>query len=273
MSFAVKVNKLNYHYSRLAVLKELSFDIPSGNFFTIIGPNGSGKTTLIKILAGILKPLSGQIDISGQNLKQYTPKNLAKKISYVPQSVEITFPFTVLEVVLMGRSPHHGILALENQYDLDLAYKAMAFTSVEALAHRKADQLSGGEQQRVIIARAICQEPQIILLDEPTASLDIAHQVKIMDLMEKLKTEKKMTVIMVSHDVNLAAMYADTILLMNKGRIVKIGPTAKVLTYTILEKIYGCKILVDTTPLGGYPRITPVPAKYQKITDSKPLSI
>ena len=265
MRFAVKINGLSYHYGQIAVLKELSLNILSGNFFTIIGPNGSGKTTLMKILAGILKPLSGQIDISGRNLKQYTPKNLAKKISYVPQSIEITFPFTVLEVVLMGRSPHHGILALENQHDMDLANEAMAFTGVEALAHRKMDELSGGEQQRVIIARAICQEPQIILLDEPTASLDIAHQVKIMDLMEKLKTEKKMTVIMVSHDVNLAAMYADTILLMDKGRVVKIGTAAEVLTFTILEKIYGCKILVDTTPLGGYPRITPVPAKYQKI--------
>jgi iron complex transport system ATP-binding protein len=133
---------------------------------------------------------------------------------------------------------------------------------LENLAHRKLDHLSGGEQQRVFIARAICQEPDIILLDEPTASLDLAYQVRIMDLMEKLKTEKGITVVMVSHDVNLAAMYADHLMLLHKGQLVCQGLPDEVLTYKTLEEAYGCTLLVDESPLGNFPRVTLVPRKY-----------
>ena len=162
----------------------------------------------------------------------------------------------------MGRSPHLGILGLEQEIDLEIAKQAIAFTGVEHLANRKMDQLSGGELQRVFLARAICQEPQIMLLDEPTASLDLAHQGKIMDLMEKLKKEKGVTIVMVSHDVNLAAMYADRLLLLKDGKIVSCGLPGEVLTYQTLEEAYGCKLLVDESPLGKSPRITLVPQKF-----------
>jgi iron complex transport system ATP-binding protein len=198
----------------------------------------------------------------GQPIDQYTRKALARTIAFVPQTLPVDFPFSVTEVVLMGRSPYLGMLGLEQERDLEIARQAIAFTGVEHLAHRKVDQLSGGEQQRVFIARAICQEPEVILLDEPTASLDLAHQVRLLDLMEKLKREKGVTVVMVSHDVNLAAMYADSLLLLNKGQIVSRGNPDQVLTFQTLEEVYGCTLLIDESPLGKFPRVTPVPGKF-----------
>lgn len=162
----------------------------------------------------------------------------------------------------MGRSPYKGLLGFDDRTDLRIAQQAMAFTEVEHLSARKMGQLSGGEQQRVLIARAICQEPEIILLDEPTASLDLAHQVRVMDLMEQLQKEKGVTVIMVSHDINLACMYAQSLLLIKEGRIVSIGSPDQVLNYETLEKAYGCPLLVDQSPLGNFPRITLVPKRF-----------
>jgi iron complex transport system ATP-binding protein len=154
------------------------------------------------------------------------------------------------------------VLGLASQNDLDIAQQAMQFTEVAHLARRKLDQLSGGEQQRVLIARALCQQPQVILLDEPTASLDLSHQIRIMDLMEKLKIEKGVTVVMVSHDVNLAAMYGDQLLLLKAGEIVCMGPPDAVLNFKTLEETYDCKLLVDKSPLGNLPRVTVVPNKF-----------
>ncbi|MFH1992994.1 MAG: heme ABC transporter ATP-binding protein [Pseudomonadota bacterium] len=259
---AVDVNNLNYFYGNFQVLNDLTFSVQRGDFFIIIGPNGSGKTTLMKVIAGILKPQTGRLEILGHSIDQYTRKTLARTIAFVPQTLPVDFPFTVTEVVLMGRSPYLGMLGLEQERDLEIARQAIAFTGVEHLAHRKLDQLSGGEQQRVFIARAICQEPEVILLDEPTASLDLAHQVRLLDLMEKLKREKGVTVVMVSHDVNLAAMYADSLLLLHKGRIVSRGNPDQVLTFETLEEVYGCTLLVDESPLGKFPRVTPVPGKF-----------
>jgi iron complex transport system ATP-binding protein len=216
----------------------------------------------MKVISGILKLQNGELKILNHPIDQYHRKALARTIAFVPQMTFADFPFTVTEIVLMGRSPYLGILGLEQKNDLEVANQAIAFTGLEHLARRKLDQLSGGEQQRVYIARAICQEPDIILLDEPTASLDLAYQVRIMDLMEKLKTEKGITVVMVSHDVNLAAMYADHLILLHKGQVVCQGLPGEVLTYKTLEETYGCTLLVDESPLGNFPRVTLVPRKY-----------
>jgi iron complex transport system ATP-binding protein len=262
MKPSINVKNLSHSFGEALVLKNISFQVPQRDFFIIIGPNGSGKTTLMKVLSGILKPQNGELKILNRPIDQYHRKALAKTIAFVPQMTFADFPFTVTEIVLMGRSPYLGILGLEQENDLEVANQAIAFTGLENLAHRKLDQLSGGEQQRVFIARAICQEPDIILLDEPTASLDLAYQVRIMDLMEKLKTEKGITVVMVSHDVNLAAMYADHLMLLHKGQVVCQGLPDEVLTYKTLEETYGCTLLVDESPLGNFPRVTLVPRKY-----------
>lgn len=261
MNMAIVVKNLIHNYGDTAILKNLSFSIQKGDFFIIIGPNGSGKTTLMKTMSGILKVQNGLLEVMGRPIKTYSRKALGRTIAFVPQTMQADFPFTTREVVLMGRSPYLGMLGLEQKADHEIARKAMAFTEVESLADRKLDQLSGGERQRVFIARAICQEPQIMLLDEPTASLDLAHQVKIMDLMEELKEQKQITVVMVSHDVNLAAMYGDRLLLLKQGKIVKLGKPDNVLTYQTLEETYGCTLLVDESPLGKFPRISLVPRK------------
>jgi len=262
MSPSVDVKNLTYAYEDLRVLTDLSFAVNPGEFFVVIGPNGSGKTTLMKLIAGLLRPGRSAIHIMGKDIRYYSRKALARRIAFVPQQVPMDFPFTVSNVVLFGRAPHLGTFGLESRQDLEQAKQAMAFTEVAHLAGRRMDQLSGGERQRVFIARAICQAPEIMILDEPTAALDIAHQMRIMDLMEKMKQEKGITVLMVSHDVNLAAMYADTLLLLKNGSLAEWGPPDQVLSYETLEPVYGCPLLVDESPLGELPRVTPVPGRY-----------
>ena len=174
---AVLVKHLQVSYGRQPVLRDLSIEVPEGAFFIIIGPNSSGKTTLLRAMAGAVQPQQGQVEIWGAPVGHFSKKALARLVAVVPQRVATDIPFTVQEVVLMGRSPHVGWLGLEQPRDLELAEEAMTFTNVAHLAQRPLPQLSGGELQRVIIARAICQQPRLILLDEPTAALDPAHQV------------------------------------------------------------------------------------------------
>ncbi len=265
MNTAIAIENMSCTYGKLPVIDSISFIVPEGNFFIIIGPNGSGKTTLMKTISGIIRPENGTLNVLGRKITDYSRKELACKLAFVPQDAPLDFPFTVSELVLMGRSPYLGPLGIPDENDLETAHQAIVFTGVKHLENRRLDQLSGGERQRVFIARAICQQPEIILLDEPTASLDLSHQVKVMDLMEQLKEEKGVTVIMVSHDVNLAAMYADTLLLLKDGKIVSHGKPDDVLTYQTLESAYDCTLLVDKSTLGAFPRITPVPRKLMKL--------
>ncbi len=227
----------------------------------IIGPNGAGKTTLLKVLANLIASDKGNIEILGKPLSSYSKRQLAQVTAMVPQQVTTDFPFTVAETVLMGRSPHIGLLAIEGKEDVDIANQAMEFTDVAHLADRKLDQVSGGERQRVIIARAICQQTKIILLDEPTAALDPSHQLKIMDLMERLRREQQITVIMVSHDLNLAGMYGQQLLLLKNGKIEKTGTPQEVLTQEQLTSSYNCSLFVDENPITQKPRVNLVPEK------------
>jgi len=256
---ALSTHDLVVCYGERTVLHDISLRIGDGDIFIIIGPNGSGKTTLLKAMAGLLPPASGRITLLGKAIGDYTRRDFARHVALVPQQLPVDFPFTVAEVVLMGRAPHLGLLRIEDKVDMGLAQAAMEFTDVSHLAGRRLDQLSGGERQRVIIARAICQQPEIILLDEPTASLDPAHQVKIMDLMERLRRERRTTIVMVSHDLNLAAMYGDRLLLLKEGRIQMDGEPGEVLTRERLEQCYGCGMLVDRHPLCDKPRVVAIP--------------
>jgi iron complex transport system ATP-binding protein len=263
MTPAINVTYLSWTYGSYTVLNHVGFQVEASSFFTIIGPNGSGKSTLMKLMAGVLKLDQGEIRISGKPLNRYPGRVLARTVAYVPQSVSVEFPFSVEEVVLLGRSPHQGLLGMTSDKDHDMARQTMKFTDSLHLARRRMDQISGGERQRVFIARAICQQPDIMLLDEPASALDFAHQIRLMDLLERLRTETGMTIVMVSHDINLAALYSDAMLLLSKGRVVGTGTPDQVLDCQTLESVFGCSFIVETNPFRPVPMIFPIPAKYK----------
>ncbi len=262
MNTMLDIRNIFLQYDEKNILDNISCQVEKGEFFVIIGPNGAGKTSLLKIIAGLEKTDNGSVICKGKKLTDYSRKELSQVIAMVPQHVDTNFPFTVAETVLMGRSPHLGLLGLESRNDYLLAETAMQFTDITHLAKRRLHQISGGELQRVIIARAICQQPEIVLLDEPTAALDPAHQLKVMDLMENFRQKENTTIIMVSHDLNLASLYGDRLLLIKEGRAMKTGTPAEVLSAELLQESYGCKMLVDESPLGRGTRVTPVPSKF-----------
>jgi len=241
------------------ILGSLSCTVEEGDFLAIIGPNGAGKTTLLKSLCGLIPVNGGKITIFDRPLADYPRRQLATTLALVPQVLSLEFAFTVEETVLMGRAPHLSLLEREGREDYAIAHQAMAFTDVAHLAGQRLDQLSGGERQRTMIARAICQQPRIMLLDEPTAALDPSHQLRIMELLQRLRQEDKMTVVMVSHDLNLAAMYASRILLLKDGTALCGGSPGEILTPDNLWRAYGCAMHVDTHPATGTLRISLMP--------------
>ena len=261
MSCLIEIRNVSLQYGQSDVVRKVSVQIKEGEFFVIIGPNGAGKTTLLKAMTGLHRLTAGDILLRQKPVSDYSRKELARSLAIVPQQISAEFPFTVAETVIMGRYPHLGLLAVEGRRDLELAEQAMEFTEVLHLAGRRLGQLSGGERQRVIIARAICQQSKVLLLDEPTASLDPAHQLRIMDLMERLRQQEQITIVMVSHDLNLASAYADRLMLLKDGVVEKIGTPQQVLTRDQLTQSYGCNLIVDEDPILGKPRVSLVSEK------------
>lgn len=255
---AVIAENISSSYGKCRALEDLSIDVDDGSIFVICGPNGAGKTTLLKIIAGLKKTDTGEVYIHGQSLSKYRRKELAWKSAYVAQSGYTELPFRVEEFVLFGRSAKGGILGFESGNDIKVARQSMSLTDVSHLADKYIDCLSGGEKQRVLIARAICQETELIFLDEPTSALDLGHQIRIMELMNSLRKEKGVTVVMVSHDINLTSRYADKILLMKNGKAISCGAPHDVLTREALENVYGCGIHLGKGPYGRGVQVMPV---------------
>jgi iron complex transport system ATP-binding protein len=253
---SIDVKEIFFRYTDQWVIEDLSFHVDDGEFWGIIGPNGAGKTTLLKMMYGLFNPSRGRVSIDGNELRQMKRREIAKKIAVVPQEHQISFPFTSLEVVLMGRSPYLGRLQFESRHDFELAERAMGLTDTLNFARRPINELSGGERQRVFIARALAQEPEIILLDEPTSNLDINHQVEFYELISRLNREKRLTILAVSHDINLASEYCRKILLLKGGRIFKMGSPREVVVEEYISHVYGSRVLVDENPVTGSPRIT-----------------
>ena len=264
---AMQVDRVSFRYrtdqpGRHWTVEDLSFDVRAGEVLGIVGPNGSGKSSLLKLLAGLLRPSSGQIRLGSQSIGHIDPHLLARSIAVVPQEYVQVFPFTVAETVLMGRFPHRrgswwGMgIGDESEHDLRQAHQAMVETDVVALAGRLVSDLSGGERQRVMIARALAQEPTILLLDEPMAFLDINHQIEICALISRLQRERQLTVVLVSHDLNVASQSCDRVMMLKDGRIVQIGSPMETITPESLHAVYGCDVVVDAHPYSGRPRVT-----------------
>ena len=256
MEPVLRAEDLGIGYGEQDVLENISFQVYAGDFLSVIGPNGSGKTTLLRALSGAIRAGTGNVMYKGIPVRDYSRKQLAKSMAVVAQEYAFTYPMTVKEVVLMGRYPHLSRLSFEGPHDLEVARQAMRFTDTEHLGDRRFQELSGGERQRVIIARALAQEPEIVLFDEPTAFLDIGHQVDFFDLIWDLNRNRGLTIVAVSHDINLAAQYSGRMLLMQKGRVYRLGTVSEVVTEDAMRAVYGKQVLLDLNPVTGSPRIT-----------------
>jgi iron complex transport system ATP-binding protein len=252
----IKTKDLSFRYDGVWILQDLAFSLQKGDFLGIVGPNGTGKTTLLKLLYRLVLPQKGQILIDGKDLTLMTRREISRKIAVVSQETQINFPFVALEIVLMGRSPHLKGLQFERKRDFDIATNAMELTDTLEIAHRPFNELSGGEKQRIFIARAVAQETDLILLDEPTANLDIRHQVQFYNLMTTLNTEKSITIVTVSHEINLASEFCKNILLLNEGSVFALGKPGDVITKNNIEAVYQTPVLVDQNPETKAPRVT-----------------
>ncbi|MEW6374758.1 MAG: ABC transporter ATP-binding protein [Thermodesulfobacteriota bacterium] len=251
----IEVHSISFRYHKDWVLQDVSFRVEKGEFIGVIGPNGSGKSTLLKILYRLLSPQQGEVFYELVPLKRMNRTDIAKKVAVVPQEAHLLFPFRVMEIVLMGRSPYMGHMMFERERDLEIARKAMEWTKIFPFSERPIDELSGGERKRVFIARALAQEPEVILLDEPTTNLDIHHQIDFLDLILTLNRERGLTIVMASHDMNIASEFCDRLILLQEGRIYRMGAPGEVITQENIERVYGCEVWVDQNPVSGMPRI------------------
>lgn len=252
----VNISGLSGGYGQETIVKDVSFSIGRGEFLGIIGPNGSGKSTLLRLLSRALIPQKGHIDLEGNDGRRMRLRDFCRKVAFVPQDITINFSFTVWEIALMGRIPHLGRLELETKKDFEITANALSLTDTSRLKEKYIDNLSAGERQRVVIAKALAQEPVLLFLDEPTSHLDIGYQIQILDLLKKLNREKGLTIVMVLHDLNLASEYCERLILLDKGAIFKEGSPSEVLTYENIETVYKTVVLVNKNPLSSKPFVT-----------------
>ena len=243
MSAIIKVENLSFGYrSQEAILKDVSFEVTAGTFLAIAGPNGAGKTTLLNLLCGLLSANAGSINIDTAPIETYSVKELAQKIAVVRQEFVPVFDFTVAQVVSMARTPYLGTFGFESQADKKFINEALEMTDTAQFSSRPLAELSGGERQRVFIARALAQNTPILLLDEPTAFLDLKHQVGIYDLLKTMQQEKGKTIVTVTHDINLGAQYADFSLLLGADRSYQYGYATDVFTAEQIERVFGVRV-------------------------------
>lgn len=229
-------------------LTDLAFDIAPGEILSVIGPNSAGKTTLVRLLTRVVRPSSGDIRLGGRPIRDLGQSDLAREVAVLPQDLPPSLPFTVAETVLMGRYPHAPGRFFEDRQDRARCRQAMAEAGVLDLATLPVGALSGGERQRVALARALCQEPRLLCLDEPTTHLDLKHQAGTVALLRRLHRSTGLTVLLVSHDLNLAAEVSDRVLLLNHGRVERIGAPESVLEESTLSRVYGCAVVVGKHP-------------------------
>ena len=257
MTASVHLQDVTFGYQRgRPVLDRISLTVESGTFLAVAGPNGAGKSTLINLLAGLLKPQSGAISIDGIEIHGCTHQDLARKVAVVRQEFVPTFGFSVMETVLMARTPYYGALGFETQQDRDIVSEALEMTETASFAARPLSELSGGERQRVFIARALAQNTAILLLDEPTSFLDLKHQVGTYDLLKSIQCDKGRTIVAITHDINLAAQYCDQAVLLRPAQPCRVGPPGEVFTPAQIEEAFGVRVF--STPVGRESVILPL---------------
>ncbi len=252
-SIQLRAEEIRFAYQHKPILDDVNLELRPGEIVGLVGPNGAGKSTLINLLSRVLTPQRGRIWFDGHTLDQLSAEQVAQHIAVVPQVFQIPNGFTAFEIVMMGRTPHLGWLKSESARDLEIVRAAMESTGTWQLANRLVNHLSGGERQRVIFARALAQEPQVLLLDEPTAHLDVAHQIEVMEIARRLKNEHALAILGVFHDLNLAAQYCDRIVLLKEGRVFAAGTPSQVITAEILRAVYGVDLLVLPHPRNQRP--------------------
>lgn len=250
---------ISFSYLNGFSLRQVSLTVEKGEMVALLGPNGSGKTTLIKLAAGVLNPERGEVLLGEARLRKLSRKEIARRVAVVPQYFNIPFAFTVAEVVMLGRTPFINPLSGEGERDHGIARHAMELTGIEQFSKRTFNELSGGERQKSILAMALAQEPKLILLDEPTAHLDINHQVEILELVKGLNREQGVTVLGAMHDLNLAALYFDRLVLLKEGAIFAQGPPAAVLTEKTIYDVFGARVHIQQHPSAEVPHIVILP--------------
>jgi len=248
---AIRVTDLVAGYAQQPVLHGISLTVASGEMLAIVGPNGAGKSTLLRVLSGTLKPRAGTVELFGRRIDAYDRRALARTLATVAQENSVAFQFSVIEIVLMGRAPHLGPFHLESRHDLEIADAALRRFDLVELADRPIDELSGGERKRVFLARALAQEPRVILLDEPSAFLDMRHAAEIFECFRTLRDEQGLSVVATLHDLNAAALYADRILMLKDGATAGYGTAEEVLTAARLREVYEVEVQVGRNPATG----------------------
>lgn len=260
----LEIKDVNTYYGSVKVLEDVDFSAAHGELLGIIGPNGSGKTTLLRTISRILKPRVGTILLEGKEVKEMKDKEFSRNFAAVPQDTSVSFDFSALDIVLMGRNPHLGRLELETERDIEIARRCMELTNCWHLSERQITELSGGERQLVIIARALTQEPRVLLLDEPTSHLDINYQIEIMGLLKRLTSYEGLIVIAVIHDLNLAAQYCDRLILLHEGKIISMGSQQEVLTVENIKNTFGADVIVKRHALTNQCYVSPVPSPVKR---------
>ena len=254
---ALTARDLRAGYASVPALRGVSLEVAPGELLAIVGPNGSGKSTLLRVLCGTMRPWQGSVELRGRPLQELQRRAVAREIATVAQENTVAFRFTVLEIVLMGRAPHLGAFRFESRHDLEIAQAALEGFDLLPLAHRHLEELSGGERKRVFLARALTQQPRVMLLDEPTAFLDLKHVVGIFSRFRELAAARGLAVVATLHDLNAAAAYADRVMLLKAGEVVGYGTPSEVLTESNLRSVYETEIYVGKNPLTGQLTILP----------------
>ncbi len=255
---ALAMERLSFAYGRTPILAGLDLSVATGTITGVLGPNGSGKTTLVRLASAALRPTAGRIALFGTDIASLPTRERARRVAVVPQETYPVFDFTVEEIVRMGRAPHLGLLGLEAPHDRKIAREAMERCEVIQLAARSFRALSGGERQRVMLARALAQQARLLLLDEPTAFLDLKHRLAVYALLGRLHRESGLTVVVVSHDINLAARHCDRLVLLRCGAIAFDGTPAEVLRPDPIRSVYEVEVEVRTDPSSGRPFVIPL---------------